>query len=348
MLVSQFDFTLPETSIALRPAVPRDAARLLIVSPDQPFVDGHIPDLLSYLKPGDVLVLNNTRVLPTQLFGTRGQASVGVTLIKRVDDGTWWGFAKNAKRLALGDAVIFGNGLTATVLEKNSDGQILFAFAGFAPPFEDALIAHGAMPLPPYIAARRPADAQDMQDYQTVFAQVSGSVAAPTASLHLTPGLLEKIMALGVEIIEVTLHVGAGTFLPVKADDTGAHVMHAEWGTVSPEAAVRLNTIKQNGGRIVCSGTTALRLIETAASADGAIHAFTGDTAIFITPGYAFKAVDMLITNFHLPKSTLFMLVSAFCGLARMQSAYRHAIDTGYRFYSYGDASLLSRHNAEQ
>jgi S-adenosylmethionine:tRNA ribosyltransferase-isomerase len=343
MNVSQFDFELPEACIALRPAVPRDAARLLVVRPTQPFVDAQVTDLLTQLKPGDALVLNNTRVLQTQLFGMRGNARIGVTLIKRVDEAVWWAFVKNAKRLTLGDTVDFGCGLTATVLEKQDDGQILLRFSGFTPPFEDSLVAHGAMPLPPYIAARRPADAQDVQDYQTVFARVEGSVAAPTASLHLTPELLQRLKDSGVETVEVTLHVGAGTFLPVKTQDTRDHVMYPEWGTVSQPAADRLNAIRQNGGRIVCSGTTALRLIETAADDSGHIHAFTGDTAIFITPGYAFKAVDMLITNFHLPKSTLFMLVSAFCGLDRMQRAYAHAINNKYRFYSYGDASLLYR-----
>jgi S-adenosylmethionine:tRNA ribosyltransferase-isomerase len=341
--VSDFDFDLPQERIALRPARPRDSARLLTVKAHGPFVDGTVPDLLHELKSGDAMVLNNTRVLPTQLFGRRGDARIGVTLTKRMEDALWWAFVKNAKRLAPGDRVDFGFGLSARIVEKNLDGQVLLRFSGHESPFESALAKYGKMPLPPYIATRRPADGQDSTDYQTVFAKHDGSVAAPTASLHLTPDLLLKIESIGVEILEVTLHVGAGTFMTVKSGDTDDHVMHPEWGELSRAVADRLNQIRLNGGRIVCSGTTALRLIESAADADGIIHPFMGDTAIFITPGYGFKTVDMLLTNFHLPKSTLFMLVSAFCGLERMQAAYAHAIAREYRFYSYGDASLLVR-----
>ncbi len=345
MHVSLFDFDLPEDRIALRPVEPRDSARLLIVKPGQPFQDAKVPALEHELRAGDVVVLNNTRVIPTQLFGMRGAAQVSATLIKRVSDGLWWGFAKNAKRLSSGDNVDFGHGLMATVREKDPDGQILFSFLGFTPPFEAALEQYGAMPLPPYIASRRPADIRDRADYQTVFAKTDGSVAAPTAGLHLTPPLLARLSSRGVSVVEVTLHVGAGTFLPVKTNDTSDHVMHAEWGHVTAEVAQILNQARHAGGRVICVGTTSLRLVESAADAHGMVHSFSGETAIFITPGYRFKVADMLMTNFHLPKSTLFMLVSAFAGLDRMQAAYAHAIKNQYRFYSYGDASLLYRHD---
>jgi S-adenosylmethionine:tRNA ribosyltransferase-isomerase len=347
MHISEFDFHLPESHIALRPAEPRDSARLLVVKPEQEFQDAIVTDILQEVRPGDILVVNNTRVIPTQLFGTRGAARTSVTLIKRVDDGLWWGFARNSKRLRLDDVIDFGNGLTAQVREKNLDGRLLLAFAGFASPFELALEQYGAMPLPPYIVSKRPADDQDRADYQTTFAKADGSVAAPTAGLHFTPELIDQFITRGIQIAEVTLHVGAGTFLPMKTEDTNDHIMHAEWGVVTAEACALVNTARASGGRIICVGTTSLRLIESAADDSGAVHPFTGETAIFITPGYRFKTADMMITNFHLPKSTLFMLVSAFAGLARMKSAYAHAIANNYRFYSYGDASLLYRHPAD-
>ncbi len=343
--ISLFDFDLPEGRIALRPAEPRDSARMLVIKPDEALQDAQVRALPDYFRSGDVLVINNTRVIPTQLFGKRSAAKIGVTLIKRVSDGQWWGFAKNAKRLALQETVDFPGGLTAQVLQKNTDGQILFQFDNFTSPFERCLEHIGQMPLPPYIAGRRAADAQDRQDYQTAFAAHDGSVAAPTAGLHFTSGLLQALADKGVARVDVTLHVGAGTFLPVKAEDTRDHVMHAEWGSVSAEAAEKINAARQRGGRIICVGTTSLRLLESAADAHGQVHAFTGDTDIFITPGYRFKVADMLLTNFHLPKSTLFMLVSALAGRERMLAAYHHAIAQEYRFYSYGDASLIYRHD---
>ncbi len=344
VLISLFDFDLPEARIALRPAEPRDSARLLVIKPGDALHDTQMMQLPDFLRSGDVLVINNTRVIPTQLFGTRGSAKIGVTLIKRVRDGQWWGFAKNAKRLAENDSIEFPGGLIAQVLQKNPDGQILFQFTGYTPPFEACLEQFGQMPLPPYIAGRRAADAQDRQDYQTAFAAHDGSVAAPTAGLHFTARLLQALADKGIARVDVTLHVGVGTFLPVKAEDTRDHVMHPEWGSVSAHAAEKINAARSQGGRIICVGTTSLRLLESAADAHGQVRAFTGDTAIFITPGYCFKVADMLLTNFHLPKSTLFMLVSAFAGRERMLAAYHHAIAHEYRFYSYGDASLIYRH----
>ncbi|MEX6723605.1 tRNA preQ1(34) S-adenosylmethionine ribosyltransferase-isomerase QueA [Parapedomonas caeni] len=348
MRVDLFDFDLPEDRIALRPANPRDSARLLVVDPaapaNQQLGDGHIPDLLKHLRAGDVMVFNDTRVIPAQLFGRRGEARVGVTLHKRVTADSWWAFIRNSKRLKTDDRIGFAGDLSARVVEKLPDGQVLlrFAIAGGGD-LMAALAVAGVMPLPPYIAARRPADDRDQADYQTVYGRTEGSVAAPTAGLHFTDRLLADIDALGVERLHVTLHVGAGTFLPVKAEDTDAHVMHAEWGTVTPAVAARINAAHARGGRVLCVGTTSLRLVESAAAPDGEVRPFTGETAIFITPGYRFRVADMLMTNFHLPRSTLFMLVSAFAGLDVMRAAYAHAIATGYRFYSYGDASLLHR-----
>ena len=346
MRVDLFDFDLPEDRIALRPANPRDSARMLVVQPGKGVEDKGVLDLPEFLRPGDVLVSNDTRVLPAQLFGTRGEAKVGVTLHKRVEAKRWHAFVKNAKRLKVGDRVVFSERLSAIVEDKLPDGPIAFLFECEGP-VEAALMEAGTMPLPPYIASRRPADEKDAEDYQTVFARRQGSVAAPTAGLHFTDRLLAALDARGIERVTVTLHVGAGTFLPVKAEDTTAHKMHSEWGEVSPEVAEKLNAVKARGGRIVCVGTTSLRLIESAADENGVIHPFAAETDIFITPGYRFKAVDVLMTNFHLPKSTLFMLVSAFSGLETMKAAYAHAIASGYRFYSYGDASLLFRYEAE-
>jgi S-adenosylmethionine:tRNA ribosyltransferase-isomerase len=349
MRVDQFDFDLPEDRIALRPASPREAARLLAVRPgDAAELSDHlIGDLPKLLRPGDVLVFNRTRVLPAQLEGWRereGNASahVGITLHKRLSELEWRAFARPARKLAVGDWVIFGPELRALVLEKLEAGEIELGFEAGERSFEDRLAEHGEMPLPPYIASRRKADDQDRRDYQTIFASEPGAVAAPTAGLHFTDGLIGALEASGVAQAFVTLHVGAGTFLPVKTDTVADHRMHAEWGEITSETATQLNRAREEGGRIVAVGTTSLRLLESAAGEDGKIHPFNADTSIFITPGYRFRAVDLLITNFHLPRSTLFMLVGAFSGLARMKRAYAHAIETGYRFYSYGDACLLA------
>lgn len=342
MRVDLFDFDLPEDRIALRPASPRDAARLLEVTPGVAPADRQVLDLPDLLCPGDMLVLNDTRVIPAQLFGMKGDARIGVTLHKRVDAQRWWAFVRNARRLKVGDAVRFGEGLHGIIEDKLADGQLLWRLEA-GEPIEAALGRYGVMPLPPYIAQRRPADAEDAESYQTLFARDPGAVAAPTAGLHFTPGLVEALKARGVVLETLTLHVGAGTFLPVKAQNTADHVMHAEWGMIGADVAQRLNACRAAGGRIVAVGTTSLRLLESATDDTGRIRAFADDTSIFITPGYRFRAVDLLMTNFHLPRSTLFMLVSAFSGLETMQAAYAHAIASGYRFYSYGDASLLRR-----
>jgi S-adenosylmethionine:tRNA ribosyltransferase-isomerase len=339
MRVADFDFDLPEERIALRPVSPRDTARLLEVRADG-VGDFIFRDLPGRLRPGDVLVVNDTRVIPAQLHGRRGEAHIGVTLHKREAADEWWSFVRNARRVKAGDSVDFGAGLSGTVLEKNAEGAVRWRFACEGP-LEVALGKAGEMPLPPYIASKRATDAQDAADYQTLHAAKDGAVAAPTAGLHFTPELWDALAAAGVTRETVTLHVGAGTFLPVKADDTDDHRMHAEWGSIDAATADRLNAARAAGGRLIAVGTTSLRLLESAAGEDRIIRPFTGDTAIFITPGYRFRAIDGLITNFHLPKSTLFMLVSALMGLDRMQAAYKHAIDGGYRFYSYGDGSLL-------
>jgi S-adenosylmethionine:tRNA ribosyltransferase-isomerase len=297
-------------------------------------------DLPQLLEPGDVLVFNDTRVIPAQLEGKRGDASIGATLHKRVGPRGWRAFARNARRLKPGDRIDFEAGVAATVIEKAGDGSILLHFLG-KEPVEFLLGRAGRMPLPPYIAGKRPADEADRSDYQTMFAREEGAVAAPTAALHFTDRLVAALDEAGIARETLTLHVGAGTFLPVKVDDTAEHVMHAEWGRIDAVTAARLSAARASGGRLIAVGTTSLRLLESAAAGDGTIHPFEGDTAIFITPGYCFKAVDGLLTNFHLPRSTLFMLVSALMGLDVMKSAYAHAIAAGYRFYSYGDASLL-------
>jgi S-adenosylmethionine:tRNA ribosyltransferase-isomerase len=297
-------------------------------------------DLPDILRPGDMLVFNDTRVIPAQLEGQRGEARVGATLHKREDLRSWWAFVRNAKRVRPGDRIDFEGHVSASAVERADDGSILVEFHGDEP-VELLLERAGRMPLPPYIASRRPADEADRDDYQTIFAREEGAVAAPTAALHFTKRLLDALDARGVVRETLTLHVGAGTFLPVKADDTSSHVMHSEWGRIDAATADRLNFARAAGGRLVAVGTTSLRLVESAADEDGTIHPFEGDTAIFITPGYRFKAVDGLMTNFHLPRSTLFMLVSALMGLDVMKAAYAHAIEQGYRFYSYGDSSLL-------
>jgi len=339
MRVDLFDFDLPADRIALRPASPRDSARMLVVRPDG-LADRTMLDLAGALRPGDCLVFNDTRVIPAQLEGRRGDAKIGATLHKREGPRDWRAFIRNAKRLRDGDVIDFGADVSATAFDRGEDGSWLLRFAG-GEPVEVLLERAGRMPLPPYIAGKRPTDARDAEDYQTMFAREAGAVAAPTASLHFTPRLMERLAEAGVGHETLTLHVGAGTFLPVKADDTDDHRMHAEWGRIDAATADRLNAVKARGGRLIAAGTTSLRLLESAARADGTIAPFDGDTAIFITPGYRFRAIDGLVTNFHLPKSTLFMLVSALMGLETMQAAYLHAIASGYRFYSYGDGSLL-------
>ena len=339
MRVDLFDFDLPTDRIALRPARPRDSARMLLVEGDR-IADRAVIDLPSVLRPGDVLVFNDTRVIPAQLEGTRGEASVGATLHKREDLRSWWAFVRNAKRVRDGDVIEFGNGVRATAIRRDESGAVLLHFHGDEP-VELLLERAGEMPLPPYIASKRGADEADRDDYQTIFARQEGAVAAPTAALHFTDRLLGLIEERGIKRETLTLHVGAGTFLPVKADDTSDHKMHSEWGRIDEATADRLNRARSTGGRLIAVGTTSLRLLESAASPDGKIQPFEGDTAIFITPGYRFRAIDGLMTNFHLPKSTLFMLVSALMGLDTMKAAYAHAIGEGYRFYSYGDASLL-------
>ncbi|MEZ5654672.1 MAG: tRNA preQ1(34) S-adenosylmethionine ribosyltransferase-isomerase QueA [Sphingobium sp.] len=339
MDVALFDFELPSEHIALRPANPRDSARMLVLNGDDRR-DAIVRDLPDILNARDCLVFNDTRVIPAQLEGRRGEARIGATLHKRLDLRRWQAFVRNAKRLRQGDRIDFGKDVTALAEGRDDEGGFTLYFEGDEP-VELLLERAGTMPLPPYIAGKRPVDERDRSDYQTMFAREDGAVAAPTAALHFTPDLIERIKGRGVGIETVTLHVGAGTFLPVKADDTSDHRMHAEWGSIGEETAKRLNQVRADGGRIISVGTTSLRVIESAADEDGRIQPWTGETRIFITPGYRFRAIDGLITNFHLPKSTLFMLVSALMGLERMQAAYAHAIEGGYRFYSYGDSSLL-------
>jgi S-adenosylmethionine:tRNA ribosyltransferase-isomerase len=357
MRTDLFDFELPPERIALRPVEPRDAARLLVVRPGAvgELEDRTVRDLPALLAPGDQIVVNDTKVIPARLVGRRvsraGEPRIEATLIRRLDGSHWRALAKPGRKLAVGDLIRFGDEgkvcflseLDATVEEKGEDGEISLSFAFHGPVLDQAIAERGEMPLPPYIAGRRPADDRDRADYQTMFAREEGAVAAPTAGLHFTPALVLALAARGIGLHTVTLHVGAGTFLPVKAEDTAHHRMHAEWGSVSAPVASALNKARRAGGRIVALGTTSLRLLESAATGDGTLQPFAGDTSIFITPGYRFRFVDVLLTNFHLPHSTLFMLVSAFCGLEVMQRAYAHAIAQRYRFYSYGDASLLFR-----
>lgn len=349
MKVSDFDFDLPADRIALHPVEPRDAARLLVVRPGQPLVDGKVTDLLTLLKAGDVLVVNDTKVLPAELSGTRVRgdlrAKVAFNLHKRVDARTWRAFARPAKKLHILDRLALGDdeSLGATVSGKGETGEITLEFDLGGAELDEAIKAHGAMPLPPYIEAKRHTQERDKTDYQTVYAARDGAVAAPTAGLHFTESLLQKLSDLGVTIERVTLHVGAGTFLPVKVDDTDDHQMHAEWGEIPAASVERILAAKAKGGRVIAVGTTSLRLLESAARSTGTLRSFSGDTDIFITPGFRFRVVDMLMTNFHLPKSTLFMLVSAFAGFDTMHAAYAYAIRDGYRFYSYGDGSLLFR-----
>jgi len=339
MRVADFDFDLPAERIALRPARPRDSARLLVVE-GADIADRLVLELPDLLRAGDVLVFNDTKVIPAQLEGRRGEASVGATLHKREGPRAWQAFLRNAKRIRPGDTIDFGEGVAASVVQKGDDGSALLHFHG-EEPLELLLERAGRMPLPPYIASRRQIDEADREDYQTIFAREEGAVAAPTAALHFTPHLLDALDERGIGRETLTLHVGAGTFLPVKSERIDEHKMHAEWGRIDGATADRLNAVRRSGGRLISVGTTSLRLLESATDDDRLIQPFEGDTAIFITPGYRFKAIDGLITNFHLPRSTLFMLVSALMGLEVMKAAYAHAIDAGYRFYSYGDASLL-------
>ena len=355
MRVDDFDFELPEELIALRPVEPRDRARMLLVRPDArpEFEDRVFSDLPDLLDPGDVLVYNDTSVIHARLkgFRTRGAARAGleVTLHRRVDPSTWRAFAKPARRLEVGDRVSFGADaatclagvLDGTIAAKGAGGEVTIAFDFSGPVLDEAIASAGVMPLPPYIASRRAPDARDETDYQTVFAREEGAVASPTAGLHFTEALLARLAERGVRRVPVTLHVGAGTFLPVKTEDTERHRMHAEWGMISAETAAEIDNVRVSGGRLVAVGTTVLRLLETAARPDGRLDSFSGETDLFITPGYKFKAVDRLITNFHLPRSTLFMLVAAFSGLERMRRAYIHAVSRRYSFYSYGDSCLL-------
>ena len=355
MRLSDFDFELPEQRIALRPASPRDAARMLVVGPDGGLEDRVARELPSLLRPGDVLVFNDTRVIPAWLRGLRdrngGSVEVEATLHRRVAADRWRAFMRPGKRLREGDRVAFGGRgsacegerLDATVAAKGEGGEVELSFDLAGAALDAAVALHGAMPLPPYIAARRTGDERDRADYQTLFAKADGSVAAPTAGLHFTPELMGALARRGVRAYGVTLHVGAGTFLPVKVEEVAEHRMHPEWGEVSAEVAEALNAARAAGGRIVCVGTTSLRLLESAAAEDGTIRAFSGETAIFLTPGYRFRTAEVLMTNYHLPRSTLFMLVSAFAGLQTMRAAYAHAVEAGYRFYSYGDATLLFR-----
>ena len=358
MRTDLFDFELPPENIALRPAQPRECARMLVVQGDGVLRDHTIAELPHWLEPGDQLVVNDTKVIAAQLKGRRigreTEPKIEATLIKRLDGSRWQALVKPAKKLAPGDTVRFGNEgkvclighLDAQVEAKGSDGEITLSFAFHGPALDQAIAEVGTPPLPPYIASKRTPDEQDAADYQTMFAANEGAVAAPTAGLHFTPALEATLRGHGVGLHRLTLHVGAGTFLPVKVDETSEHKMHAEWGCVAADTASALNAARANGGRIVAVGTTSLRLLESAAAEDGTIQPFSGETSIFITPGYRFRAVDILLTNFHLPRSTLFMLVSAFSGLDTMKRAYGHAIAQGYRFYSYGDACLLFRGHA--
>jgi S-adenosylmethionine:tRNA ribosyltransferase-isomerase len=354
MRVDAFDFELPEERIALRPVVPRDRARLLIVRPPENFQDGRVDELPDILEPGDLLVFNDTRVLPAALTGRRigrgdSEPEIAALLFERLDESRWKAFAKPGKRLKPGDRLVFGaregvcllGTLDARVESKEEEGAIVLAFDFAGAVLDEALALAGSMPLPPYIGARRAPDEQDRKDYQTVFAKTEGAVAAPTAGLHFTPKLLDRLQARDIGQAFVTLHVGPGTFLPVKVEDTRDHHMHAEWGEISRETAEQINLARSSGRRIIAVGTTSLRLLESAADAEGRIQPFLGTTRIFITPGHTFRVAHALMTNFHLPRSTLFMLVAAFSGLETMSRAYAHAIARGYRFYSYGDASLL-------
>jgi S-adenosylmethionine:tRNA ribosyltransferase-isomerase len=355
-----FDFALPDERIALRPVTPRDSARLLVVRPGNqaPFDDRYVSDLPELISPGDLIVFNNTRVIPARLRGLRWRAAsegvkIEVLLCRRISGDTWAAFARPAKRLTIGDRIEFGDrslsnacllgSLWADVVGRGDAGEVTLRFAFHGPVLDEAIERIGEIPLPPYIAGKRPADTNDSSDYQTVFAQHDGSIAAPTAGLHFTPELLRRLDECGVQKAFVTLHVGPGTFLPVKTETVEAHRMHAEWGEVTADVCAAITQCHASNRKVIAVGTTALRLLESAATPEGELKPFRGETDIFITPGYGFRVVDALMTNFHLPRSTLFMLVCAFSGVETMKRAYAHAIATGYRFYSYGDSSLLFR-----
>jgi S-adenosylmethionine:tRNA ribosyltransferase-isomerase len=355
MHLADFDFALPRELIANRPAEPREAARLLVLPTAAGPTDRHIADLPELLRPGDLLVFNDTKVIPARLVGRRGLATVEVTLARDLGGGAWRVYAKGARRLHSGDRIEFAADLAAEVAEKSPEGEVVLRFDREGAAFRDALARHGAMPLPPYIKRPRGGpgggpgggppggDPRDLSDYQTIFARAEGAVAAPTAGLHFTPALLDRLAARRIEWATVTLHVGPGTFLPVKADDPHEHRMHAEWGLVDADAATRINAVRTRGGRIIAVGTTSLRLLESAALDTGEIAPFAGETRLFVLPGYRFRAIDLLLTNFHLPRSTLLMLVAALAGLDRIKAAYAHAVAERYRFFSYGDACLLER-----
>ncbi len=342
MKVDLFDFELPRELIALRPAPKRDGARFLVVKGDSRR-DRNVTDLSDYLESGDVLVFNDTRVIPARMTGKRRLAKIEVTLHMNDGDGLWKAFARPAKKLKVDDVIEFAGGLSATVTRKGEAGEVSLQFGCVGDDLRAALDEAGVMPLPPYIASQRPVDVQDLTDYQTIYSKREGAVAAPTAGLHFTDSLLDNLSDKGIKSVHITLHVGAGTFLPVKVNDTRDHKMHSEWGEISTEAAKVINLAHEQGHRVIAVGTTSLRLLESAVDEVGRVQPFTDSTDIFITPGYKFRAVDMLMTNFHLPKSTLFMLVSAFAGQGHMKAAYAHAIEQDYRFYSYGDSSLLFR-----
>jgi S-adenosylmethionine:tRNA ribosyltransferase-isomerase len=341
MRLADFDFDLPRERIADKPSEPRDGARLLIVSAAGTFEDRRIADLPALLRAGDLLVCNDTKVIPARLVGTRGAATVEITLAHDLGGGSWQVFAKGARRLHPGDRIVFAPDFAAEVIAKEPDGLVMLRFDIEGEAFAAALEHHGAMPLPPYIKRPRGGDPADRESYQTIFARKPGAVAAPTASLHFTPALLEAIRARGAELTTLTLHVGPGTFLPVKTDDPREHRMHGEWGLVTAETAERIRVAKAGGGRIIALGTTSLRLLESAADEAGEVMPFAGETRLFILPGYRVRTADLLLTNFHLPRSTLFMLVAALAGLDRTKAAYAHAITAGYRFFSYGDACLI-------
>jgi S-adenosylmethionine:tRNA ribosyltransferase-isomerase len=343
MHIDDFDFHLPRERIALRPCAPRDAARLLVVPASGGFEDRRISDLPTLLRPGDFLVFNDTKVIPARLTGRRGEAMVEVTVYRDLGGGAWRAFAKGARRLRAGDRLTFAADFAATVAEKHPEGDLTLHFDLKAEAFRDALARHGTMPLPPYIKRPRHGDPRDRIDYQTIFACAEGAVAAPTAGLHFTPALLEALARGGVQWTTLTLHVGPGTFLPVKVADPRDHRMHGEWGILTPEAAERVAAARREGGRIVAVGTTSLRLLESASAENGEVRPFAGETRLFIIPGYRFRVIDMLLTNFHLPRSTLLMLVAALAGIERVKAGYAHAIAAGYRFFSYGDACLIER-----
>jgi S-adenosylmethionine:tRNA ribosyltransferase-isomerase len=345
MRMEDFDFDLPRGLIASRPCEPRDAARLLFIPASGGFEDSQIKELPVLLRPGDLLVFNDTKVIPARLIGHRGEARIEITLYRDLGGGMWRAFAKGARRLRTGDRLVFAAGFDAIVVEKHPEGDATLRFEIEAAAFREALARHGSMPLPPYIKRPRGGDLRDRSDYQTIFARSEGAIAAPTAGLHFTPALLDALVRHGIGWTTLTLHVGPGTFLPVKVADPRDHPMHAEWGLLPPEAVERIAAARSQGGRIVAVGTTSLRLLESAASEDGEVRPFAGETRLFIMPGYRFRAIDMLLTNFHLPRSTLLMLVAALAGLDRIKAAYAHAITCGYRFFSYGDACLIERPN---